>query len=60
MGFTLDDITRLRNVGHGPITVGYLPLEVAEAMGVPVPIVHLSWESLDHINKKHPKITDIP
>ena len=58
MIFTVEDIGRLRSGSRGPITVGELPREVSRAMGLLVPLVYLSRESLAHINLRHPDITD--
>ncbi len=57
MMFTVDDLHRLR-AGHGPIVVAELPQIVADAMGFYVPLVYLSKESLGHINRRHPEVTD--
>lgn len=57
MSFTLADIDGLRKQ-HDPITVGELPDVVRVALGLPLCNVHLSRESLRHINMKHPDITD--
>lgn len=58
MIFTIEDIARLRAGWGGPITVGELPVDVARAMGLLVPLVYLSRESLEHIKRRHPDVTD--
>jgi len=58
MIFTVEDVRRLRSTGRGPITIGELPTSVARAMRLYVPVVYLSKASLDHINLRHPDITD--
>jgi hypothetical protein len=62
LGFTLPVFTvedhRLRVNWADPITVGELPIHVATAMGLRVPLVSLSRASLAHINQKHPDNTD--
>jgi hypothetical protein len=58
MSFTVEDVIRLRDGWRGPITVGELPQVVSAAMQVPVPLVYLSKDNLDHINQEHSKITD--
>jgi hypothetical protein len=58
MSFTVEDIIRLRDGWRGPITVGELPPSVAKAIGLSVPLVYLSQESLGHINRDHSDIAD--
>jgi hypothetical protein len=58
MIFTVEDIAKLRSGWGGPRPVGELPLHVAGSMGLLVPVVYLSKESLDHINLRHPDVTD--
>jgi hypothetical protein len=58
MIFTAQDIGRLRGGSRGPITVGEIRQDVAKAMGLIVPLVYLSKESLAHINLRHPDISD--
>ena len=59
MSFTLEDIASLRAGHRDPIVVGDLPHAVAEYMGVYVPKVYLSQESLAHINYRHPDVLDV-
>ena len=58
MIFTVEDIDRLRIGWRGPIIVGELPIDVARAMRLCVPLVYLSKESLANINLRHPDVTD--
>jgi hypothetical protein len=58
MGLTLEDILDLRSGWREPIIVGELPYFIHLALNLRVPQVHLSTDSLAHIAKKHPDITD--
>lgn len=58
MSLTLADLSALREKRRDPIPVGELPHLIKLALNLRVPIVHLSRESLAHIAKKHPDITD--
>ncbi|WP_020085706.1 hypothetical protein [Hyphomicrobium zavarzinii] len=59
MILSLDDIDKLRRSRpRRLLKVGELPNAVREALGLSVPDVHLSTESLEHINKDHPDVND--
>lgn len=58
MIFTLEDLAALRGGERDPIPVGELPFVVAELLKLRVPIVHLSGQSLRHINNRHADISD--
>lgn len=58
MGLTLEDIAALRSGASDPIPVGELPHLIRLALGVRAPHVHLSRQSLEHINARHPDVTD--
>lgn len=58
MTITLDDITRLRDGWRVIVAVGDLHIEVAKRMGVHSTTVYLTRESLEHIQREHPDITD--
>ncbi len=58
MSLTLDDIDALRRQLRNPIPVAELPHIIRMTLHIKVPLVHLSNESLAHIAKKHPDITD--
>jgi hypothetical protein len=59
MSFTVEDVIRLRDGWREFITVGEFTSEVAKAMGLRVPLLYLSKDSLTHINRKHPDISDL-
>jgi hypothetical protein len=58
MSLTLDDLDALRRKARDPIPVGELPSIIRTALQIRSPIVHLSLESLMHIGKRHPDISD--
>jgi len=57
MSLTLEDIQRLRSTRCDTVTVGELPPNLAKEMGLLVPLVYLSKESLKHINR-HRHVSD--
>ena len=59
MGLTLQDIHDCRVGYRNPIVVGELPESIRRRLKLRIPTVHLSRESLAHINQKHPDITDL-
>lgn len=58
MSLTLSDLEDLRRKERDPIVVGELPNVIRLALGLRVPLVHLSNQSLKHIKARHPDITD--
>jgi len=58
MSVTLSDIDAVRSKARNPIPVGELPNLIRLALQIRVPLVQLSNESLAHIGKRHPDITD--
>lgn len=58
MSLTFADLDNLRRRVHDPIQIGELPNVIRVALNLRVPIVNFSKLTLDHINKKHPDITD--
>lgn len=59
MSLTLSDIDDLRRNRHDPIVVAELPNIMRLALRLRVPLVHLSNQSLRHIQARHPDITDL-
>ena len=55
---TLSDIDYLRRGVNNPIVVGELDEEIRRILNLRVPLVHLSRDSLRHINKRHSDICD--
>lgn len=58
MSLCLDDLYRIRSGRNNPFQVGELPDYVVRALGWRCPFVYLSLDSLLHIAKKHPDVTD--
>ena len=58
MGVTLSDISDLARGWRDPIVVGEIPDWLRLKLSVRVPVVHLSKESLLHIRRKHPDMTE--
>lgn len=58
MSLTLADIGALRTQLYDPVAVGEFPNLIRVTLGLPVPIVYLSNQSLEHIAKRHPDVTD--
>jgi hypothetical protein len=56
MGLTLQDIFDCESGYRNPIIVGELPNALRVHLGLRVPQVHLSRESLGHIKARHPDI----
>jgi hypothetical protein len=58
MALTLDDIEELADENNlrDPISVGMIPTEVAELLGIKSHAVYLSCSSLNHIQQSHPDI----
>ena len=58
MSLTLSDVDDLRRKKHDPIVVGELPNIIRLVLRLRVPLVHFSHQSLLHIEKRHPDVTD--
>ena len=58
MNLTLQDIHALRSGWRDPVTVGELPSTIRTLLGLRVPLVHFSKDSLLHVAKKHPDVSD--
>jgi hypothetical protein len=58
MGLVLQDIYDCRSGYRDPIIVGELPDALRQRLTLRVPLVHLSRESLLHIQRRHPDVTD--
>lgn len=58
MGLVLQDIFDCRTGYRNPIIVGELPDALRVRLKLRVPQVHLSRESLLHIQKRHPDVSD--
>ena len=59
MSVTFSDIDDLRRKKHDPIVVGELPNIIRLALRLRVPLVHLSNQSLQHIQARHQDISDL-
>ena len=58
MGVTRSDISDLESGWRNQIVAGEIPDWLRIKLGVRVPMVHLSNESLAHIRKEHPDVTE--